>query len=100
MDVEWIERKKHLGEKSGALDRAGRRFRMDCVDAMGYDAEKSDPLYKFWPFYVAKPAPPADAAHESTAAYGVFYDSMASCSFDMGCTFDNYHGLFSSYESE
>ena len=51
-----------LGEKSGCLERGGRRFRMDCVDAMGYDAERSDPLYKFWPFYIAKPAPPATAA--------------------------------------
>ena len=91
-----------LGEKSGCLERGGRRFRMDCVDAMGYDAERSDPLYKFWPFYIAKPAPPATAAgapEASSAAYGLFYDNPANCAFDLGCTFDNYHGLFSSYEA-
>ena len=90
-----------LGEKSGALDKSGRRYRMDCLDAMGYDAETSDPLYKFWPFYIAKPAPAANAtdAERTTGAYGVFYDNLASCSFDLGCTFDNYHGLFSSYEA-
>ena len=107
-----------LGEKSGALDKAGRRYRMDCVDAMGYDAECSDPLYKFWPFYIAKPAPvnPSSSPNATvdsngaagstgsaelppTAAYGLFYDNPANCSFDLGCTFDNYHGLFSSYEA-
>ena len=104
-----------LGEKSGALDKAGRRYRMDCVDAMGYDAECSDPLYKFWPFYIAKPAPTnapsppnvtagsngaaGSAELPASAAYGLFYDNPANCSFDLGCTFDNYHGLFSSYEA-
>ena len=43
------------GERSGALNRAGRRFDLRCVDAMGYDAERSDPLYKFYPFYSGKP---------------------------------------------
>ena len=86
-----------LGEKTGALDRAGRRFRMDCTDAMGYDAEHSDPLYKFWPFYIAKPSCAANAP--ASAAYGLFYDNPANCAFDLGCTFDNYHGLFSSYEA-
>ena len=90
-----------LGEKSGLLDKGGRRWRMDCVDAMGYDAERSDPLYKFWPFYIAKPAPAVDApaAEATTAAYGLFYDNPATCAFDLGCTFDNYHGMFSSYEA-
>ena len=88
-----------LGEKSGELDKGGRRWRMDCVDAMGYDAECSDPLYKFWPFYIAKPAPAVDTPAASTAAYGLFYDNPAMCAFDLGCTFDNYHGLFSSYEA-
>jgi alpha-glucosidase len=106
-----------LGEKSGALNKAGGRYRMDCVDAMGYDAERSDPLYKFWPFYIAKPAPlsapplhstPAGECEETAgsiaraptaAAYGLFYDNPATCAIDLGCTFDNYHGLFSSYEA-
>lgn len=55
-----------LGETTGALDKAGRRYRMDCHDALGYDAERSDPLYKFWPFYIARPA-------AADAAYGLFY---------------------------
>ncbi|MEJ0040925.1 MAG: hypothetical protein WDM81_01255 [Rhizomicrobium sp.] len=39
-----------LGERSGDMDRAGRRFRMSNIDAMGYSAQTSDPLYKHIPF--------------------------------------------------
>ena len=35
-----------LGDKSGPLDRSGRRFRMRQMDALGYNAETGDPLYK------------------------------------------------------
>ena len=38
------------------MDRAGRRFRMSNVDAMGYDARTSDPLYKHIPFYITHDA--------------------------------------------
>ncbi|MEM6734060.1 MAG: TIM-barrel domain-containing protein, partial [Myxococcota bacterium] len=33
-------------------------------------------------------------------AYGVLYDNLATCTFDLGCELDNYHGLFSSYRAE
>lgn len=81
-----------LGEKSGGLDKSGRRYRMDCHDALGYDAEQSDPLYKFWPFYIARPA-------DGEVSYGLFYDNPTNCTFDLGCAFDNYHSYFSSYEA-
>jgi alpha-glucosidase len=76
-----------LGERSGDMDRAGRRFRMCNVDAMGYNARTSDPLYKHIPFYVTwKPS--------AAMAFGLFYDTLADCNFDMGCELDNYHGLY------
>jgi len=76
-----------LGERSGELDRAGRRFRMCNVDAMGYSAKSSDPLYKHIPFYITwKPQP--------ALAFGLFYDTLSDCAFDMGCELDNYHGLY------
>ena len=40
-----LDRHYGLGDKSGALDKTGRRFRIDAVDPCGYDAESSDPLY-------------------------------------------------------
>src|SRR5512140_1731079 len=41
-----------LGERAGELDRAGQRIRMVDVDAFGYDARTTDPLYKHFPFYI------------------------------------------------
>jgi alpha-glucosidase len=45
------ERVFGLCDKTGALNKAGRRLRLDSKDAMGYDAAKSDPLYQHVPFY-------------------------------------------------
>jgi alpha-glucosidase len=82
-----------LGEKSGPMDRAGRRLRMSNADAMGYDAKTSDPLYKHTPFYITrKPA--------TGAAYGLFYDTLSDCAFDLGCEHSNYHGLYRYFEAD
>ena len=81
-----------LGERSGDMDRAGRRFRMSNVDAMGYDARNSDPLYKHIPFYMTR--------KHSGAAIGLFYDTLSDCTFDMGCERSNYHGLFRSFVAD
>lgn len=40
------ERYYGLGEKAGDLERTGRRFEMRNLDAMGYNAASTDPLYK------------------------------------------------------
>lgn len=81
-----------LGERSGAMDRAGRRFRMNNVDAMGYDARTSDPLYKHIPFYITR--------KPDGATVGLFYDTLSDCTFDMGCARSNYHGLFRGFTAE
>jgi alpha-glucosidase len=81
-----------LGERSGAMDRSGRRFRMSNVDAMGYSARDSDPLYKHIPFYVTR--------KPDGAAAGIFYDTLSDCTFDMGCARSNYHGLFRSFVAD
>ena len=81
-----------LGERSGPMNRAGRRFRLTNLDAMGYDAETSDPLYKHIPFYIT---------HTSEgAAFGLFYDTLSDCEFDFGCERDNYHGLYRSFVAD
>ncbi len=81
-----------LGERSGEMDRAGRRFRMTNVDAMGYSAKNSDPLYKHIPFHIAWRA--------DGAAVGLFYDTLSDCTFDLGCERSNYHGLFRSFVAD
>jgi alpha-glucosidase len=87
------ERYFGLGEKSGPLDRAGRRLRMSNTDAMGYDARSADPLYKHIPFYVTHNA-------ETGLAFGLFYDTYADCAFDFGAERSNYHGLYRSFAAE
>jgi alpha-glucosidase len=82
-----------LGERSGDTDRAGRRFRMAGIDCMGYSAKSSDPLYKHIPFYITwKP--------DAEAAFGLFYDTLSDCAFDMGCEIDNYHGPYRSFTAD
>lgn len=84
-----------LGEKTGNLNREGRRFEMRNLDAMGYDASKTDPLYKHVPFYITK-----TNIDESGASFGVFYDNLASSWFDLGNELDNYHIKYRSYRAE
>ncbi|MFC0180589.1 glycoside hydrolase family 31 protein [Thorsellia kenyensis] len=85
-----------LGEKSGWLERTKKRFEMRNLDAMGYDAENTDPLYKHIPFFIAKPN-----SHLGTqGAYGVFYDNLAHSWFDLGNELDNYHVRYTSYRAE
>ena len=72
-----------LGDKSGALDRTGRRLRMLQTDALGYDAETADPLYKHAPFVIAE-----SGAGE---AVGLLYDTLSEITFDLGAEHSNYH---------
>lgn len=75
-----------LGDKTGPLNLHGRRLRCMGQDAIGYDAQTGDPLYKHWPFLITR---------TPTGLWtGVYYDTLATCTFDLGCEHDNYHGLF------
>lgn len=80
-----------LGEKAGDLNRKGRRFEMRNLDAMGYNAEKTDPLYKHIPFYITR---------KNDVSYGIYYDNLAQCWFDLGNELDNYHTAYKSYRAE
>lgn len=87
------ERYYGFGERAGALDKRGRRMRMLNVDALGYDAETSDPLYKHFPFYIT-------FIPDLQIAYGLFYDNLASCTFDLGQEIDAYHGAYRYYQAD
>lgn len=82
-----------LGERTGALNRHHGRYSSVTIDAMGYDAEHSDPLYKHIPFYVTRNP-------NTTFSYGLFYDNLAPGYFDLGRELDNYHGLYRYFEAE
>ncbi len=82
-----------LGERAGEMDRAGQRYRLTNIDAMGYNARTTDPLYKHIPFYMTcRP----DARH----AFGLFYDTMSDCVLDLGKEIDHYHGPYRSFVAE
>jgi alpha-glucosidase len=66
-----------FGEKSGTLNRKGRRMVMMDLDVMGYNARTEDPLYKHIPFYIG-----FDIL--TGCAYGVFYDNFSITEFDAG----------------
>ena len=68
------------------MDRAGRRLRLTNLDAMGYDAETSDPLYKHIPYVLT-----ADAEGH---CHGALYDNTSEMVFDFGQERDNYHGPY------
>lgn len=87
------ERYYGFGERSGPLDKAGRRMRMVNLDALGYNAETGDPLYKHFPFYIT-------FMPDLQLAYGLFYDNLASAVFDMGAEIDNYYGPYRYYQAE
>lgn len=58
------------GEKAGDLQRTGKRYEMRNLDAMGYNAVSTDPLYKHIPFTITQ---------RSDISYGLFYDNPSSC---------------------
>ncbi|AVT03480.1 glycoside hydrolase family 31 protein [Paracidovorax avenae] len=80
------ERHYGLGDKTGPLDLSGRRLRSAALDALGYDPKTGDPLYKHWPFVLSRAA--------NGQWMGIYYDTMAECTFDLGCEHDNYHGFY------
>ncbi|KAI9486462.1 MAG: glycosyl hydrolases family 31-domain-containing protein [Benjaminiella poitrasii] len=82
-----------LGERSGSLNLTGRRFCLDRIDCMGYDAETSDPLYKFCPFYIS-------LCPESKEAYGVYYNNFSRTTVNFGQEIDAMWGPYTYYHSQ
>ena len=80
-----------LGDKGGALNKAGRAFRIETTDCMGYDAAESDPLYKHIPFYICENA---------TGCYGIFYDTAANAYMDFGKEINNYYPPYKYFKGE
>ena len=71
-----------LGDKTGDINKAGRNFKMETFDPMGFDANSSDPLYKQVPFYMCK---------NSVGCYGIFYDTYSNGEIDFGREHNNYY---------
>lgn len=72
-----------FGEKTGHLDKKGRRLRMSPKDAIGHDPENGDPMYKHIPFYIR-------VNEDHLHAIGLFYHNSYDCVFDMGQEISGY----------
>lgn len=80
-----------LGDKTGPVNKAGRYYRLSTKDAMGYDADSSDPLYKQIPFYICR---------NSVGNYGIYYDTYSDGEIDLGREIDNYFEHFKWFHCE
>ena len=80
-----------LGDKCGPLDKTGRRFRCLQTDALGYNAETSDPLYKHVPWIIV--------GNNDKGFCGIFYDSFSELNIDLGAEHSNYHDHYRHIES-
>ncbi|KAJ3205766.1 hypothetical protein HDU82_004969 [Entophlyctis luteolus] len=79
-----------LGERASPLTLNGRRFRLETMDALGYNAETTDPLYKLIPFHIT-----LDTV--TRVAHGIFYDSFAQGFADFGQEIDAFWGPYRSH---
>nr|WP_309247687.1 hypothetical protein [Cutibacterium modestum] len=66
-------------------------FDMKCLDALGYDAGSTDPLYKHVPFLMTR---------TTNGAFGIFYDNLSASRFNLGAEVDNYHRPFTSWQAD
>lgn len=82
-----------FGEKTGYLDKKGRRLRMSPKDAIGHDPEFGDPMYKHIPFYIRLNE---DAPHP----VGLFYNNSYDCVFDMGQEISGYWDRYCYYQAD
>lgn len=80
-----------LGDKCGKLDKAGRSYRIETSDSMGYDASSTDPLYKHIPFYICE---------NSVGSFGIFYDTSDTSYFDLGNEINNYYSPYKYFKTE
>ncbi len=72
-----------FGETTGPVEKTGQHMEQAPNDTMGYDAEKSDPLYKHIPFYLKLNA-------ETGKSCGFYYHTPWRCAFDVGRAHSNY----------
>lgn len=72
-----------FGEKSGHLNKREKFMTMSPTDAMGYNPEETDSLYKHIPFFIKLNS-------RTKKAVGYFYHNTAECDFNIGRRKSNY----------
>lgn len=82
-----------FGEKGGDFNKAQQYMALFPTDAMGYDAKRTDSLYKHIAFYIK-------LSHSTTRACGYFYHTTSECDFDMGRRKSNYWHRSSTFRTD
>lgn len=82
-----------FGEKTGYLDKKGRRLRMSPKDAIGHDPEFGEPLYKHIPFYIR-------INEQNRYALGLFYNNSYDSVFDMANEISGYWEPYCYYQTD
>lgn len=82
-----------FGEKVGELDKNKKFLRQRATDAMGFDAQKMDTLYKHIPFFIR-------LDRDTRQAVGVFYHNFYESVFNMGCEKSNYWPRYSYWQAD
>ncbi len=88
------ERDEHiygLGDKTGPVNKNLRSFKLETFDAMGFNANESDPLYKQIPFYICR---------NSVGSYGIYYDTYSNGEIDFGREHNNYYEPYKRFRCE
>ncbi len=80
-----------VGDKGGEFNKAGRAFRIETADSMGYNAKTTDILYKHIPFYICE---------NSVGCYGIFYDTSDTSYMDLGNEINNYYDPYKYFKTE
>lgn len=82
-----------FGEKTGHLDKKGRRLRMNPKDAIGHNPETGEPLYKHIPFYIR-------INEDIKKPLGLFYNNSYDAVFDMCNEISGYWDRYTYYQAE
>ena len=82
-----------FGEKAGALNKNKAFLRERATDAMGYDAELMDTLYKHIPFYIR-------LNRRTKKAVGLFYHNFYESVFNMGKEKSNYWPRYTYWQAD
>ena len=82
-----------FGEKAGVLNKNKKFLRERATDAMGYDPEYMDTLYKHIPFYIR-------LDRDTKKAVGLFYHNFYESVFNMGCEKSNYWPRYTYFQAD
>ncbi|KLU86891.1 neutral alpha-glucosidase ab [Magnaporthiopsis poae ATCC 64411] len=80
-----------LGEKAAPMDLSGRRFKLTATDSFGYDAYRTDPLYKHIPLLI-------NATPRGCVA--TFSTSQSRGEYSVGCEMDGMWGFYKVYRQD